>query len=76
MSDLLDGTGHPARFGYVKCSRCGTMRPKDTLVDRDWTWHHEDHGPIRMDGPVCIDTTWCDKQASKATGLDAHGDAT
>lgn len=59
--------GHPANHGYVKCARCGTQRLASDVVDIEWTWHHEDHGPIRMDGPICVDPLWCVAQA-KANG--------
>ena len=49
----------PSDYGYAKCSRCLVQRPAVMLVEREWVWNHEDHGTIRMDGPICVDEAWC-----------------
>lgn len=68
MSDLLDGTGHPRHHGYAQCAKCGTQRPDAELLSDDG---EKTGTPIHC----CRDVTWCAKQAGKATGLDANGDA-
>lgn len=68
MSDApLLPAGHPQRHGFTQCARCGTWRKPTDIEEREWTWNHEVHGPIAMDGPVCINVAWCSEQA-KACG--------
>ena len=54
----------PDLFGYSRCLRCGTWRPAVGLL------------LVGDAPPICVDREWCDRQAGRATGLDANGDAT
>jgi len=61
----------PTPHGFVaygRCARCGTERP-ETALRRD------DVAGLTPLGSRCTDVAWCDRQAGRATGLDANGDA-
>ena len=75
-TDWLDGTGHPARHGYTRCTRCGTWR-RDVMR-------------VGVGGPECVEVGWCSAEVARkgfggsvvavpvtvpTTGLDEFGDA-
>ena len=68
MSTLLPRQPTPHGFvAYARCARCGTERPETALTcDSPADWSKT---------PRCSDLQWCDRQAGRATGLDANGDA-
>lgn len=55
MSELLDGTGHPAKHGFVKCIRCGSWRRAENVVG--------DSGVAK-----CIDEIYCTREVRRAVG--------
>ena len=62
MSAILDGTGHPARFGYVRCSWCGCWRPRAETLGSD-------SGP---DTTRCTDGMWCVRQVTEPAPFLPH----
>lgn len=66
---------------YAHCARCGTERPETALthsatVFAALAWLEDGGHAPDLAPAVCMDREWCDRQAGRATGLDANGDAT
>lgn len=66
-----DGTGHPRRMGYQRCSRCDCWRPLGSL----------DASGRCPDWASCLSPTDAARQSDgwdangAPTGIDANGDA-
>ena len=72
MSHLNPRAPTPHGFvSYSRCARCGTERPATGLVFLG------DADGVCIPPGVCnaADREWCERQAGKATGVDANGDA-